>query len=260
MAISFDCIQEFTPPNFILWVLRGSSARSVTLSHLTTASYRRPVRIALVRTVLTPSQADTPVIVTCISLLWPLYSLTLLYVYLYLINNLTIFWINELIQRTNVTDKLIVPQMMKNSTHLMKYEVPVPRIRATYIQSIHFHPICSTYSLIKFPTWFQDSLQRFTSKTPCSFLFSRTFSTRHAYLTLLNDTTGRSTKPTTFPSAMNLKDSYELQTGRCVRNSIFLSCSSIRPEVTFKTTVNIWFETTWAPNICSSNAIKSLII
>jgi len=38
VAISFDCIQEFTPPNFILWVLRGSSGRSVTLSHLATPS------------------------------------------------------------------------------------------------------------------------------------------------------------------------------------------------------------------------------
>jgi len=62
---------------------------------------------------------------------------------------ITILWINELTPRTKVTDKLIVPQMVKKPTRLTKCDVSALCTKATYIRSICFHPICSAYILIK---------------------------------------------------------------------------------------------------------------
>ena len=73
------------------------------------------------------------------------------------------------------------------------------------------------------------------------------FSTCHALLTFLNDVTGRPIEQIMFPSAIKLKDSYELKTCGCVKNSIFLCSFSIRPEITFKTTLNILFREDMCP-------------
>jgi len=62
---------------------------------------------------------------------------------------ITILWINELTPRTKVTDKLVVLKMVKKSTHFTKCEVSALCTKATYIQSIAFHPISSAYILIK---------------------------------------------------------------------------------------------------------------
>ena len=85
------------------------------------------------------------------------------YINLHSIKSFTTLWINELTAWTTVTDKLIVPQMVKNSTHFTECEVSVPCTKAKYIRSIPSHPICSKHILKKLPTCLQVSLPRFTT-------------------------------------------------------------------------------------------------